>query len=43
MKGSVKEMVIDSLKDEIRLMVWESLGKPEDGEYERIEEKFRGW
>ena len=43
MKGSVKEMVIDSLKDEIRLMVWESLGKPEDREYERIEEKFRGW
>jgi hypothetical protein len=24
-------------------MIWESLGKPADEEYDRIEEKMRGW
>ena len=43
MGGNPAEMTIDAIKDSVRQMVWESLGKPADKEYKRICEKMRGW
>ena len=43
MKGAIKEMAIDSVRDEFRQLMWECLGMPADEEYDRIEEKSRGW
>lgn len=37
------ELAVDAVKDTVRQMIWESLGKPADEEYDRIEEKMRGW
>ena len=43
MNGNLSELAVDSIKDSVRQMIWESLGKPADDEYKRIEEKMRGW
>ena len=43
MKGYVKEMAIDSVRDAFRQMIWGCLGIPADEEYERIDGKMRGW
>ena len=43
MTGNPTELTMDSIRDSVRLMVWESLGKPADDEYERISEKMRRW
>ena len=41
--GNLTELAVDAVKDTVRQMIWESLGKPADEEYDRIEEKMRGW
>lgn len=43
MKGDETTITLDSMRDQIRLMVWESLGKPENEDYERIRHELSGW
>ena len=43
MNGNAVELSVDAIRDVLRHMIWESLGKPKDEEYDRIAEKLRGW
>ena len=43
MNGNAVELSVDAIRDVLRHMIWESLEKPEDDEYDRISEKLRGW
>ena len=43
MDGNIADLTMDSIRDSMRQMIWESLGKPKDDEYDRIQKKLSGW